>query len=138
MSMGDKMEMEQREEKDLNDAVTLVGAVWAGINWTKRRISPDIYEWYMNRIKAATYTTSLAAFYDELLRKADSTPRKKDDEEVVRVLRSGRDSSILSILRDKTSLVVIKMRLANEARKREEEEEEQAERMGSINQGGGE
>jgi hypothetical protein len=110
------MECEQLQEKLRQDAVTIISAVWRGIEWdsvsSRRRMK--IYEEYQNKIKSATRIGKLSQFIEKLTEKIDSTISGADMSNILRIIKevetNDHDLEILDILRSETALLVLMMR----------------------------
>jgi len=106
-------------------AVTLAWAIWRGIDpkykMEKARV---IWDQFQTRLQGeAGTTTDLARYVNSVCSKLGVAHLGdgKDLAEIDAVLSAGQDREVLNALRDRTALIVVRVRLLNEARKEEYE-----------------
>lgn len=103
-------------------AVNLLMIIWRRIPAEyKSRYRMTIWEQFQNQIKAAAYTESLATFVNSLCFKlgSDLGGNQRDRADAEHILSAGQDRSILKILRNETVYIVLRVRVANQARQDE-------------------
>jgi len=113
------MDCEKIKENLRQDAVSLVSAVWHGINFdnisSRRRMK--IYDEFANKIKSASATGKTSQFLEKLCEKMNSNIIDVDAPKVLEVIRDietqDLDLEILDVLRSETELIVLLMREAN-------------------------
>ena len=113
------MDCEKIKEKLRQDAVSLVSAVWHGINFdnisSRRRMK--IYTEFANKIKSASAIGKTSQFLEKLCEKMDSNIIEADTPKVLEVIRDieaqDLDLEILDVFRSETELIVLLMREAN-------------------------
>lgn len=102
----------------------LLWAVWRGMPPDyKSRYRRTIWQQFENEVRAAAYTSRLGKFINSLCRKLGVTLNAS----VEPILNSGQDRALLKLLRDETTLLVLMVRVRNEAR-RDEWEDRHAQR----------
>ena len=71
---------------------------------------------FEDRVRSAAYTSNLGKFVNSLCLSLSATIGKAsiDRETADKVLNSGNDAILLKLLRDETTLIVLKVRLRNE------------------------
>jgi len=106
-------------EKLVGLCVDLAWALWRGMDSDyKRKYAMVIWDQFQARLAGeAMATSNLGQYVNSLCSKLGVTFRAYDVQPVDRVLSSGEDRAILRVMREETALVVVKVRLLNEARK---------------------
>ena len=106
------MEKEKREM-----AAALLWAVWRSINSDyKSRYRRTIWEQFENTVRASAYTNNLGKFINRLSLKLNAPIKNEFTAEVEGIINSGDDKTLLKIIREETTLVVMMVRLKNEER----------------------
>ena len=98
-------------------ATDLLWTVWRGIPPDyKSRYRRNIWQQFEDRVRSAAYTSNLGKFVNSLCLSLGATVGRAsiDRETADKVLNSGNDAILLKLLRDETTLIVLKVRLRNE------------------------
>ncbi len=106
-------------------AANLLMALWKGVpSDYKSRYRMTIWEQYENEVRSAAYTASLARFANSICLKLNAAVGKTPEEReaIERILNGGNDREILRCLREETTLVVLMVRVANQAAREEWQE----------------
>jgi hypothetical protein len=107
-------------------AVTLAWALWRGMDADyKRKYARVVWDQFQTRLQGEAMTTAdLGQYVSSVSSKLGVAHLGEggDLEEIDAILRAGQDRPVLRALRDRTALVVVRVRLLNEARKEEYEE----------------
>jgi len=114
------LDCEKQLEELREQAVSLINAVWHGINWdnvsARRRMK--IYEEFENKIKSATGVGRVCHFLEKLSNKMDSTIPEKHSNDVLEIIRhteqNDLDLELLDVLRSETTYLVLLMRERND------------------------
>jgi hypothetical protein len=104
----------------MNDELVecLLYPCWRGIAESyKVKYARSIWQQFEDNIRSAAYTSSLARFYDALVKRLGIEMRKDDVAPVARLLASGNDRAVLKALRDETTMLVLMVRVKNDERK---------------------
>jgi hypothetical protein len=112
---------------------------WRGIDESyKSKYRQTIWQQFEDAIKSASYTDDLAKFWERLSRRLYCAPRAADSSAIAEIVNSN-DGGILPMLREQTGILVLMVRVANDARRsaaREQrlvdEEVEREARSGSL------
>lgn len=108
------MDMDATHEK----AATLLMAIWRGVpNSYKSRYRHTIWQQFEDNIRAAAYTNSLGKFINNLCLALGVEILAKDVETVNGVLRDGQDRTLLKLMRDETTLLVLMVHVENQQRR---------------------
>lgn len=83
----------------------------------KKKYVKDVWEQFENNIRASAYTSKLTMFFENITRQMPINLERQYAEEVMKVLNSGMDKTILTWLRDETTYLVLVARMKNEDRK---------------------
>ena len=102
-------------------AVTLAWALWRGMDAEyKRKYARVVWEQFQTRLQGEAQTTAdLGQYVNNVCSKLGVT-RLGDGDDLVEldaILGAGQDREVLHALRDRTALIVVRVRLLNEARK---------------------
>lgn len=114
------------DDKIREDAVRLVLAVWRKIDHSGMANSrrAGIYDELTSKIRSAALTSDLRRFVDSLCKKWDV--RSLSDSAVIRIIEKGDHSAILDTLRNETTMIVLMLRVHQEAaREKAQREAEQ-------------
>ena len=115
------------KEQELRQmAANLLMAIWRGIPaGYKQQYARNIWEQFENQVRSAAYTNSLAKFVNSLSLKFQATigVTPEEREQAERILNSGQDRALLKIMREQTTILVLMLRVENQARRKEWEEE---------------
>jgi hypothetical protein len=110
------MEMDAIHER----SAALLTAIWRGVpNSYKSRYRRTIWQQFEDQIRSAAYTNSLGKFVNNICLALGVEILGKDVETVNDVLRGGEDRALLKLLRDETTLLVLMVRVENQARSEE-------------------
>lgn len=107
-------------------AIELLAILWRGMPADyKSRYRMNIWDQFRDQIRSAAYTSSLDRCISSLCQKLNcDIGRNADDRErAEEILNSADDRAILKLLRDETTVLVLHVRVANQARRKEWEEE---------------
>lgn len=83
----------------------------------KKKYVKDIWEQFENNIRASAYTSKLTMFFENITRQMPINLERQYAEEVIKILNSGLDKTVLTWLRDETTYLVLVARMKNEDRK---------------------
>ena len=83
----------------------------------KKKYVKDVWEQFENNIRASAYTSKLTMFFENITRQMPIQLEHQYAEEVMKILNSGVDKTVLTWLRDETTYLVLVARLRNEERK---------------------
>lgn len=83
----------------------------------KKKYVKDVWEQFENNIRASAYTSKLTMFFENITRQMPINLERQYGEEVIKILNSGLDKTILTWLRDETTYLVLVARIKNEERK---------------------
>jgi hypothetical protein len=103
-------------------AATLLMAIWRGIpSDYKSRYRRTLWEQFEAEIVSAAYTNHLGRFANSLCGRLDATLGRTQAERAAceRILNSGRDRELLSLIRLETALIVLMVRVAMQERRAE-------------------
>ena len=103
-------------------AATLLQAIWRGIPRSfKERYRRTIWEQFENEIVSAAYTNNLGRFVNSLCGRLDASigTTVEERDECERILNSGQDRPLLSLLRQETALIVLMIRVVAQERRAE-------------------
>ena len=118
------------KEQELRQmAANLLMAIWRGIPADyKSKYRMNIWEQFENQVRSAAYTSNLAKFANSISLKLAATigVTPEEREQAERILNSGQDRALLKIMREQTTILVLMLRVENQAR-RDEWEMEHAE-----------
>lgn len=103
-------------------AAALLATIWRGIPADyKSRYRRNIWEQFENNVRSAAYTSNLGKFVSSICAKMQAkvgkTGEERENAEVI--LNSGNDRALLKLLREETTLLVLMVRVANQARQEE-------------------
>jgi len=100
-------------------AAALLWAVWRGIPASyKSRYRRSIWRQFEDNIRSAAYTGNLGKFIDSLCLNLAVEFRVGDDIETMNdALREGNDKTMLKLMREETTLLVLIVRLWNQQRR---------------------
>jgi len=100
--------------------LTLLRAVWHGIPPAyKKRYASSIWEQFEDAVRAATYTSNVARFLQQLKDAFDAAIPHNFLADVDAILRSGKDKEILKALREETAALVVALRVELQQKKAE-------------------
>lgn len=107
----------------------MLDVVWRGIpNSYKSRYRRNIWRQFEDNVRSAAYTSNLGKFINSLCSNLSVEIRGVNDVELVNdALREGSDRTLLKLMREETTLLVLMVRLWNQER-RERWEAEQVEK----------
>jgi len=110
-------------------ATALLDVIWRGIPTNyKSRYRRNIWQQFEDNVRSAAYTSNLGKFVNLLCLNLGVEFHGGDDIETANdALREGADRTMLKLMREETTLLVLMVRLRNQER-REQWETEQAER----------
>lgn len=101
-------------------AAGLLAAIWRGIpNSYKSRYRRTIWQQFEDNIRSAAYTNSLGKFINNLCLALGVEIAGRDVETINGLLRDTNDRALLKLLRDETTLLVLMVRVENQARREE-------------------
>lgn len=103
-------------------AAELLAIIWRGIpSDYKARYRMSIWQQFEDNIRSAAYTSSLGRFVNTLCQKLQANiGRNAGDRETAQtILNSGDDRTLLKLMRDETTLLVLIVRVANQERREE-------------------
>lgn len=103
-------------------AATLLKIIWRGVPADyKSRYRMTIWKQFENEIRAAAYTGSLAKFINSICSRLQVDLGRTEAERAVadEILRSSDDRTLLKLLREQTTLLVLMVRVDNEAQRAE-------------------
>lgn len=83
----------------------------------KKKYVKDVWEQFENNIRASAYTSKLTMFFENITRQMPINLERQYAEEVIKILNSGLDKTVLTWLRDETTYLVLVARMKNEDRK---------------------
>lgn len=107
-------------------ADNLLMVIWRGIpNDYKSRYRMSIWKQFEDQIRSAAYTSNLGKFVNSLCSKLGAElGRNADDRDRAMAFINGADDrTVLKLLRDETTLLVLMVRVTNQERKDEYEKE---------------
>lgn len=103
-------------------AATLLKIIWRGIPADyKSRYRMTIWEQFENEIRAAAYTSSLAKFISSICSRLRVDLGKTAAERAVaeEILKTADDRTMLKMLREETTVLVLMVRVDNEEKRSE-------------------
>lgn len=122
-------------EEDLRHILaSMLLAIWRGIDPTlKSRYRMTIWTQFEENIRAAAYTSSLSKFLNSFCFKMAAVPgRNAEDRKVIAEAMAAVDERrALRMLRDETTYLVLKVRLAQQER-RQAYQQKEAETEGGL------
>lgn len=97
----------------------MLDVVWRGIpNSYKSRYRRNIWRQFEDNVRSAAYTSNLGKFINSLCLNLNVEIRGADDVELVNdALREGNDRTMLKLMREETTLLVLMVRLRNQERR---------------------
>ena len=113
-------------------AKTLLAAIWRGIPADyKSRYRRNIWRQFEDNVRSAAYTSNMGAFINTLCAKmsAQIGQTNEERERAEEVLNSGNDRALLKLMRDETALLVLMVRVDNQARQDEWKERDEERRQ---------
>lgn len=117
---------------DLKEKATnLLHILWRGVPRDyKSRYRRNIWQQFEDQVRSAAYTSNLARFTNVLCQKLQVVVRQKDAEVLEQILSSGEDKVLLKLMRQETTLLVLRVRLRQqEAREKYLDEAEQEQQL---------
>jgi len=109
-------------EKTRVMAATLLKIIWRGIPPDyKRRYRMTIWTQFENEIRAASYTSSLAKFISSICTHLRADLGKTAAERAVaeEIIKTADDRTMVKMMRDETTLLVLMVRVDNEEKRNE-------------------
>lgn len=101
-------------------ADNLLTPLWQGIDaGYKKRYALNIWQQFEDNIRSAAYTARASDFLSRIKMRLGITIYSEDVEKIAGVIVAGEDRSLLRMLREDTTLLVLLVRVANEARRAE-------------------
>jgi len=118
--MGELSELHQR-------ATALLDVIWRGIPTNyKSRYRRNIWQQFEDNVRSAAYTSNLGKFINSLCLSLAVEFRNSDDIETANdALREGDDRTMLKLMREETTLLVLMVRLRNQERREQWEAEQE-------------
>ncbi|RMF24064.1 MAG: hypothetical protein D6765_12225 [Bacteroidetes bacterium] len=99
-------------------AEKLLLPLWRGLDEQyKSRYVRNIWEQFENNLLAASYTSTLSEFVQNLTGMMPIQVQAKDMKDLLAVTESGQDYDVLELLREHTTTLVMITRLMNQDRK---------------------
>lgn len=96
----------------------LLTPLWQGISPDyKRQYARTIWNQLEDNIRSAAYTSQLSKFLEKITLRLNIDIRQEYVERVAAVINCGDDKAVLKSLREETALLVLLVRVANEARR---------------------
>jgi hypothetical protein len=100
-------------------ADSLLAPIWRGIPESyKRKYLRNIWQQFEDNIRSAAYTSTLSGFLSKITTRLGVAINEQGVASVVDVTSSGEDKEILRMLRADATLLVLMVRVANEARRK--------------------
>lgn len=101
-------------------ATGLLTPLWRGIpSDYKKKYARNIWEQFENNIRSAAYTARAPEFLSKITQRLGVTFQGVDAERVSAIVGGGHDRTLLKMLRDDTTYLVLLVRADNEERKEE-------------------
>ena len=100
----------------------LLEIIWRGIPADyKSRYRRTIWQQFEDQVRSAAYTSRLGTFVNSLCSKFQATVGTRDEEreKAEAILNNGQDRSLLKLIREETTLLVLMVRVRNQARQEE-------------------
>lgn len=104
----------------MNEAIVenLLTPLWRGLSAEyKSKYRRTIWEQFTNAILSASYTSSLALFYENMGKRLDITIKTEDRKRVTAFLQRADGRAILTHIRTHAQLLVLMVQVENEERK---------------------
>jgi hypothetical protein len=96
-------------------AADMLEVIWRGVgNEYKSKYRQTIWQQFENVIRGSSYTNNLGRFINTVCLKFDVQIQVKDVGQLENILNSGQDKSLLKILRDETTLIVLMVRVRSQ------------------------
>lgn len=102
-------------------AAALLDVIWRGIPAAyKSRYRRNIWQQFEDNVRSAAYTSNLGKFVNSLCQNLSVAIYGADDIELANdALREGSDKTLLKLMREETTLLVLMVRLRNQERREE-------------------
>ena len=110
----------------MNEAIveTLLTPLWRGLSAEyKSKYRRNIWEQFTNAILSASYTSSLASFYENMCKRLDITIKAQDRGTVATYLTCADSRRVLAHIRSHVQLLVLMVQVENDERKAEWEKQ---------------
>ncbi len=113
-------------DKEHEQAAELLGIIWRGVPADyKRRYRMNIWQQFEDNIRAAAYTSNAGKFVNSLCLKLGANIGRNSEDRMLAdaILQEMDAKSLLKLLREETTLLVLMVRVANQERREKWEEE---------------
>ena len=105
-------------------ADNLLWGLWRSIDESyKEKYYLDVWDHFENAIRAASYTDSLKKFLSNIKQRIPINIKAKYNQNILKIVESGKDDIILIWLRTETTYLVMNCRVKNQERKESFKEE---------------
>lgn len=99
-------------------ALGLIAPLWRAIgDEYKRKYRTTIWTQFEENLKSAAYTAKIGVFLDTLTRKLSLNLRAADTESIARVVATVDERTLLKLIRNETTLLILYVRMIQEEKK---------------------